>query len=230
MDDSIDKLTSAIKTELSVVWSCLIYYEQWFGSEHDSERKLLLAELPGFFPLQQRLLLDAALSGLSRLLENSETGGGHRNKNLSIDRLIKECEDKLNIPDQVNDSLLSLQQSWRKDDYQILKDFRDHHVAHCDWTTRMDDNPNEFRQPSLEFFHKLKDLFCKVYEILRALYQQIFGSDLLEPTFQAMSMRPERLTTLVAAGKTFFGGDKDPKVIHHLIQFNPVHTLCNREV
>lgn len=230
MDDPINKLVSEIQTEFSIIWACLIYYEQWFGYKHVAERELLLTEVPGFFALQQRLLLDAALLSLSRLLDDSETGRNGSNKNITIDRLIEECEGKKEIHGQIKDSFSSLKESWRKSEYQELKEYRDHHIAHNDWTTRMDDDPSEFYQPNLKFFQKLKDLFCVVHEILRDLHRSIFGSDLLEPTFQTMSMRPERLTTLVAAGKTFFDGDKDPNEFHQLIQFNPVHTLCNREV
>lgn len=230
--DSAKDLVERIRTELLMVWSCLCYYEQWFGEEHTSERDLLESEIPGFAAFQQRLLLDQAVSGLSRLLDSAFSGRNGSNENLGFDRLIHHSN--VSFPDHISGALTTLQDDWKRDVYCSVKDYRDHYVGHNDWPSKKHDDANLFYHPAVEFTHLLKELYCRSWTLLLNTHRTIFSSDLVEPKFGSIQMHPAYLVRIVSAAKAYFDLASSSEASNQWINntfddIEPVHGLCNKE-
>lgn len=221
-------LAKRIRTELTIVWSCLVYYEQWFGSKHAEERTLLEQQLPGFAALQQRLLLDQAVNGLSRLMD---TATQRSNENLGFDRLIHHSAHT--FPEHLTRSFEELNSKWRTGHYRAVKDYRDHYLGHNDWPTKQHDDADIFFHPDRDLTNGLRAAFCDAWGLFGSIHFALHQRALVEPQFASIEMHPAQMVRVVAAGRQYFAAitrEDHTELAQNCIDgIEPVHSLCKEE-
>jgi len=198
-DDRLKTLDLLIK-EMTAAWAYLHGYAELF--EHPDQRRVQLLEetAPGFFSLVEAAFVECMLIRLVRLMDPPESRN-KKDQNLSFGSLFCPCGGNPDLT-EAKAQFGKICRDWKgpSSKYRTLKNYRDKVHSHNDLSTIKGAPPWVTSKLTTEEIQLLKELFCRLWEVLRTANNLFKGIALGEPSYKTLKQLPTAIFGYLSGG------------------------------